>query len=328
MTRALPLARDLESFPTVIGGSREMVRVIRMLELLPSKPRTPVLILGESGVGKRHIARALHQVTYPEGEFIALECSRALFQLGNLFDEREAQLGRSSAKGKTLYIHEITELTGEIQARVLQLFRNMTDGPNAIRLVASSSRDLINAARNGFLRHELAYRFPVVLQLPPLRDRADDIPELVSHFAQTVAHRFGGDRVNFSPAAIERLMHYDWPGNVGELYNLVERCGLFSERTELDLGDLPQLSLPQAGIEFRLPPCGISLSDLEREVLTQALCITENNQTRAAAMLGLTRDQMRYRMAKFGIASRDSSVPPPPPQSNQAELRVSKQPEQ
>jgi DNA-binding NtrC family response regulator len=297
-----------------------MIRVSRLLELLPSKPRTPVLILGDSGVGKRHLASALHRATYPEGELIVLECSRALSQLGKIFGEHEARSGH----GATLYIHEITELTSEVQARVLQLFRDMTDGPNAVRLVASSSRDLVNAARGGFLRHELAYRFPVVLQLPPLRERADDIPELVSHFAQTIARRFGGDCVTFSPAAIERLQQYDWPGNVGELYNLVERCCLFSERAELDLDDLPRFSPPQSGIDFRLPPSGISLSDLEREVLVQALRITENNQTHAAALLGLTRDQMRYRMAKFGIASRDSSVPPPPPRNDHSELRSRK----
>jgi len=320
MTSTLPQAQLLDSCPTVIGSSPEMLRVSRLLELLPSKPRTPVLILGDSGTGKRHIANSLHQATYPEGELIVLEYSRALTQLGSLFTEREAQLNQ----GKTLYIHEITELTSEVQARVLQLFRDMTDGPNTVRLVASSSRDLVSAARSGFLRHELAYRFPVVLRLPPLRDRTGDIPELVGHFSQSIACRFGGDGVSFSPAAIERLTQYDWPGNVGELYNLVERCCLFSERAELDLDDLPELSLPQSGIDFRLPPGGISLSDLEREVLVQALRITENNQTRAAALLGLTRDQMRYRMAKFGIASRDSSVPPPPLPSAHSELRSRK----
>src|SRR4051794_4679047 len=170
MTSTLPQAQLLDSCPTVIGSSPEMLRVSRLLELLPSKPRTPVLILGDSGTGKRHIANSLHQATYPEGELIVLEYSRALTQLGSLFTEREAQLNQ----GKTLYIHEITELTSEVQARVLQLFRDMTDGPNTVRLVASSSRDLVSAARSGFLRHELAYRFPVVLRLPPLRDRTGD----------------------------------------------------------------------------------------------------------------------------------------------------------
>jgi two-component system, NtrC family, response regulator AtoC len=312
MTSALPPAPPSQSEATVIGNSPEMERLSKLLELLPSKARTPVLILGESGAGKRHFATALHRNTYPQGEFVVLEYSRALTQLAKLFGESEVLREGQNPGGKTLYIHEITEAPSEVQARVLQLFHDLTGGPNAIRLVASSSRDLVRAARDGFLRHELAYRFPVVLQLPPLRERARDIPELVALFSRTIAHRFGGNEVTFSPEAIERLVEYDWPGNVGELYNLVERSVLFADRTELDVEDLPQLSSPRSGIDFRLPPTGISLSDLEREVLVQALRITDNNQTHAAGLLGLTRDQIRYRMAKFGIASRDSSVPPPP----------------
>jgi two-component system response regulator AtoC len=294
----------------IVGRSPEMTRVAKLLEALPSKPRAPVLIIGESGAGKRHIARALHRATYPEGELIELECTRALSQLARLFDENGALTERLAGAGSTLYIHEITETPSDVQARILQLFRDMTDGPRAVRLVASSSRDLVKAARDGFLRHELAYRFPVVLQLPPLRERTGDIPELLAYFVTSVAQRFGGNAVTFSPEAIERLSQYDWPGNVGELFNLVERCTLFSDLTHLDVNDLPALSPPRAGIDFRLPPAGILLSDLEREVLTQALRITANNQTHAAALLGLTRDQMRYRMAKFGMASRDSSIPP------------------
>jgi len=299
-----------------------MVRVSKLLELLPSKPRTPVLILGESGVGKRHIANALHRATYPQGELVALESSRALAQLDRIVQETASRPGGG---GTTLYVHELTETPSDVQTRLLQLFRDMTEGPRAVRLVASSSRDLVNAARDGFLRHELAYRFPVVLQLPPLRERVSDIPELVAHFARSIAERFGGSGVSFSSRALARLTEYDWPGNVGELYNVVERSGLFADRAVLDLEDLPQLSNRQSAIAFRLPPTGICLSDLEREVLVQALRITENNQTRAAALLGLTRDQMRYRMAKFGIASRESSVPPPPLASEQSGLRARKE---
>ncbi|HKO46417.1 MAG TPA: sigma 54-interacting transcriptional regulator [Polyangiaceae bacterium] len=318
---ALPLKQHSNTDALVLGSGPEMQRVSKLLELLPSKPRTPVLILGESGTGKRHVARALHLATNPSGELIVLECSRALTQLARLFGNGEPLAGA----GTTLYIHEITELPGEVQTRLLQLFEDMTCGPNAMRLVASSSRDLVQAARAGFLRHELAYRFPVLLQLPPLRARAEDIPGLVAEFARAVARRFGGSTVTFSTAAIERLTQYDWPGNVGELYNLVERCALFSDRTLIDLEDLPELSCQQSGIDFRLPPTGISLSDLEREVLVQALRITANNQTHAAALLGLTRDQMRYRMAKFGIATRDSSVPPPPPSSEPLNPRCGKE---
>jgi DNA-binding NtrC family response regulator len=325
MTGVSPLAQDVESGPVVIGRSPEMVRLSRLLELLPSKPRTPVLLVGESGVGKRHVARALHHATYPRGDLVVLECSRALTQLSTLFGERDAPQLDGTSTGKTLYIHEITELTSEVQARVLQVFRDMSEGPNAVRLVASSSRDLVTAARGGFLRHELAYRFPVVLQLPPLRNRSEDIPDLVNHFAHTIARRFGGQAVSFSAAAIGRLLQYDWPGNVGELYNLVERCALFSERAQLEVDDLPEPRAPQSGIDFRLPPRGISLSDLEREVLVQALRITQNNQTHAAALLGLTRDQMRYRIAKFGISSCTSSMPPPPSRGDNSELRSGKE---
>jgi len=325
MTSALPRAQHLDSEAIVVGSSPEMVRVAKVIELLPSKPRTPVLIVGESGVGKRHVAAALHRATFPSGAFVELEYSRASAQLAQLFSDPEKAETDPLSSGTTLYIHELTEAPTEVQARLLQLFQHMTEGPNTVRLVASSSRDLGKAARDGFLRHELAYRFPMVLPLPPLRERSSDIPALVARFAQTTAQRFGGSVVTFTAAALERLLDYDWPGNVGELYNLVERSTLFSDRTQVDVDDLPPLSRRQSGFDFRLPPNGISLSDLERDVLVQALGITDHNQTHAAALLGLTRDQMRYRMAKFGIPSRDSSAPPAPPRHDRSELRSRKQ---
>jgi DNA-binding NtrC family response regulator len=295
----------------LIGKSEPAVRLASTIGQLASKPRAAVLLRGETGTGKRHVAKALHDSTYPDGDFVVLEPGNAHAKIAKILEVNSARRELLAGVGTTLYVHEIGETSLEVQTNILRLLRDVNESARSVRLVASSSRDLGRAARDGFVRPELAYRFPFVLEIPPLRERAADIAPLVTHFADNMASRYGSAPLRFSDAALQRLEEYDWPGNVRELCHLVERCTLTRGHGEVEADDLPPFQKAKTGIDFRLPLTGIDLAELERDVLVQALRIAENNQTRAAALLGLTRDQIRYRMSKFGIAMRESSSPPP-----------------
>ncbi len=295
----------------LIGTSEPAARLASTIGQLAAKPRAALLLRGETGTGKRHVAKALHDSTYPDGEFVILEAANAHAKIAKILDATSARRELLAGVGTTIYVHEIGETSPDVQANILRLLRDVNESARSVRLVASSSRDLGRAARDGFVRPELAYRFPFVLEIPPLRDRAEDIAPLAAHFAQNTASRYGAKPLRFSEGALRKLRDHDWPGNVRELCHLVERCGLSGEHGAVEAEDLPPFQLTQTGIDFRLPLAGIDLAELERDVLVQALRLAENNQTRAAALLGLTRDQIRYRMSKFGIAMRESNVPPP-----------------
>jgi DNA-binding NtrC family response regulator len=155
----------------------------------------------------------------------------------------------------------------------------------------------------------LAYRFTVNLELPPLRERRSDIPLLVHHVLQAIAFNSGGRPRTVTELAMKRLLEHSWPGNVRELVTVLERAALLTDAECLDVVHLPALAVNRSsGLDYRLPSQGIDFRELEREVLSQALRLACGNQTRAASLLGLTRDQIRYRMAKFGMIARDGSI--------------------
>jgi DNA-binding NtrC family response regulator len=143
--------------------------------------------------------------------------------------------------------------------------------------------------------------FANVLELPPLRERAADIAALCEHFARLDARRYGSPALVFSPSALQRIREYAWPGNVTELKNALEKLAHRVHGRIVEQEDLLELGERASGVPFILPPNGIEFAELERVVLMQALAMAHNNQTRAASLLGLTRDQMRYRLAKFEL---------------------------
>ncbi|HET9954801.1 MAG TPA: sigma 54-interacting transcriptional regulator, partial [Polyangiaceae bacterium] len=217
------------------------------------------------------------------------------------------------AEHGTLFLGDICELSPALQTKLLRFvqersFRRVgaaTDIVSQARVIATSTRNLDDAVRDGLLRPEFAYRLAVVmLEVPPLRERKADIPLLVEHFVARKASQ--GARLHaVSEAAMKRLCEHSWPGNVRELFNVLEAAAVVNNAEVIDETQLPLLSAPRPVVDYRLPSQGIAFSELEREVLTQALRLAAGNQTRAASLLGLTRDQMRYRMAKFGLSSRD-----------------------
>lgn len=308
--------------PVLVGETPEVRGIRNAVRRLAARPTTTVLILGESGAGKDTVARLLHFESNQGGPFVDLSglassegsMEADLFGFEGPSEVRPGLL--EQADGGTLFLGEITDIPLPLQTKLLRFVQERTfrrvgsqsDRVSQARVVATSSRNLDAAVRDGVLRPELAYRLAVVtLEIPPLRERRQDIPLLVEHFVGSLASKAGTPLRGVTDAAMKRLVDHSWPGNVRELANVLESAALLTDAEKLDVGHLPPLSGPRPGVDYRLPSQGIDFRELEREVLAQALRLASGNQTRAASLLGLTRDQIRYRMAKFGMTSRDAA---------------------
>jgi DNA-binding NtrC family response regulator len=191
-----------------------------------------------------------------------------------------------------------------------------------VRVIAATNRDLEKMARSGAFREDLYYRLNVVpIDLPPLRERKDDIPDLVDHFLEHFNRDFKKHTLRVTDEAMACLMRHDWPGNVRELRNVIERVMILDDREEVDVTDLPEELVQRAGpVEdddladdpsaggtasaaslIQLPEAGISLRDVQFELVRQALDRTGGNQTKAAQLLRISRDALRYKMKSFGL---------------------------
>jgi DNA-binding NtrC family response regulator len=283
----------------LLGAGAARVRL--GIDQLSRRSRAPVMFLGEFGTGKRHSARALHEATYPDGEFFELHSASRLDELDRRINALRTCTSAESTAGLSVYVHELTEAPAVVQLALSQL---LPEQGLRFRVIASSSRSLAQAVREGLLRSDLVFRFPTTLELPALRERKEDIPLLARYFAGVVAKRQGAASMVFEPSALERMAEHDWPGNLTELLSLVERLWQDFGPSRIGREEIPELGERQSGAVFHLPRTGIDFAQLERELLTQALAIADSNQTRAASLLGLTRDQLRYRLAKFDIALR------------------------
>ncbi len=313
-------------FAGMIGESSAMHALFRTMERL-CQVDTTVLVQGESGTGKELVARALHyQGKRSKGAFVAVNCGAIPKDLveSQLFGhERGAftgadRLHRGSfeqAHGGTLFLDEVGEIPLAAQVTLLRVLteRRVTRlGGEAqtdvdVRVIAATNRDLAEAVEAGDFRKDLYYRLAVVpLRIPPLRERRDDVLALAAAFAT----RFGGAPTSISRGAAQALRSYDWPGNVRELENAIERAVVLgAEKGAIGLGDLPpQLAEPPAEPPTPVgdfPKEGVDLADIERAWITKALRHTGGNRTRAAKLLGITRQALLYRMEKHGI-----DVPP------------------
>jgi len=296
---APPNDGDLSSHG-LLGTGAAIARVRFAIDQLSRRSRTPVLFTGEFGTGKRHSARVLHASTYPEGEFFELVSASHLDELERRVSALRSCTSPESTAGLTVYVHELTEAPTVVQRRLSQL---LPEQGSRFRVVASSSRDLAQASREGSLRQDLVFRFPTTLELPPLRDRKSDLPLFTREFAAQLAKREGTASLVFEPSAFDRMAEHGWPGNLTELFNLVEHMHQLFGPVSIGRDEIPDLGERQSGVVFKLPSTGIDFAQLERELLAQALRIADGNQTRAASLLRLTRDQLRYRLAKFDIAS-------------------------
>ncbi|MBX3468968.1 MAG: sigma-54-dependent Fis family transcriptional regulator [Planctomycetes bacterium] len=321
-------ARDREThgFDKVVGESPEMRHVKALLRKIAISPASTVLLTGESGTGKDVAARAIHaQSDRSSGPFMNITCSALpetlleseLFghERGAFTDAKTQKKGLlEQADQGTVFLDEIAEMSPTLQAKLLRFleekaFRRVggrVDIRPDVRIIAATHRDLQQDIAEGRFRADLYYRLAVLsVHLPPLRDRADDIELLAKYFVDRFNREFHRSVRSVSRQALKMLQTHPWPGNIRELRNAIERAVLLSDGDELTIDHFQFICPPQqAGKkdgDFRLPPGGIVFQDLERELMVQALERARGNQTRAAELLGMTRDQIRYRIAKFKL---------------------------
>ncbi len=312
-------------FEGIVGTSEPMRRLIEQATQL-ARVETTVLITGESGTGKEILAKATHynspRCSRP---FLVINCGAIPETLleSELFGYRKgAFTGATSNKtGKfeaadtgTVFLDEIGELPIPLQAKVLRVVQeNEIDvvGESRsrkvdVRIIAATNRDLRQMAAEGQFRQDLYYRLNVApLHLPPLRDRRGDIPLLVQYFAERICKRHERPPIGIGKEILRKLEAYTWPGNVRELENTIERLVVFSQHDIADIKDLPQeIQHPQlivGNAVLRIPPEGISMAQLEKEVILTALERNQWNQTHAANFLHISRNVLIYRMQKYRL---------------------------
>ena len=333
LRRELRTLRDTLSKPfgieSIIGESDAMHRVKTLVRKVASSPGSTVLITGESGTGKDLIAKVIHYCSNRAPRpFLNITCSalpEALLESEMFGHERSAFTNaRQQKRGLleqgdegTVFLDEIGEMAPALQAKLLRFleekaFRRvggMADVHVDVRVIAATNKDLEEAVKRGTFREDLYYRLNVLrVEMPALRSRADDVALLAQHFVETYGREFNRPVRGLSRATEEAFRQYAWPGNVRELRNLVERAVLLSEHDMLEPSDFDTLRSARGRSAtgdggFDLPPEGVNLEAVEKSFVLQALERTGGNQTRAAVLLGLHRDQIRYRVEKFGLKS-------------------------
>jgi two-component system, NtrC family, response regulator AtoC len=309
-------------FDAIIGASAAMQQVKSLLAKVAASPASTVLLTGETGTGKDLAAKAIHynsdRATRP---FVNITASALPEQLleselfgherGAFTDARQQKRGLiETADGGTLFLDEIGEMTPGLQAKLLRFLEEKTfkrvgglqDIHVDVRVVAATNRNLEEEVEAGKFREDLFYRLQVMpIVLPPLRERRGDIPRLAAYYIDRYNREFRKRVRGLSPAAAALLEQYQWPGNIRELRNAIERAMLLADRDHLEPDDFTTLTRSVATAQFRLPAEGLDLDEVERQLLLQAMERTGGNHTQAGRLLGLNRDQVRYRMEKFGL---------------------------
>lgn len=332
--RNLRSALDLRyGFEHIIGHSRSLLTVLEKAARVAQHDST-VLLQGETGTGKELLARAIHSNSRRLSQpFVTINCGaipRDLIEAELFGFSRGSFTGAVAAKpgkieladGGTLFLDEIGELPLDAQVKLLRLLqqgeieRIGAASPRVIdvRIVAATHRDLAAMVEDGAFREDLFYRLNVVpLELPPLRERKGDIPELAEHLFHQARERHGMPALRIHPTVIARLSSHRWPGNIRELENVLERMIVLSNGDQITEADLPDalrtLPEPAAGTPFHIdiPDEGIRLEAVERELLLRALEKAGGNQSRAARLLDLSRRTFIYRMEKHGLRQSSDS---------------------
>jgi two-component system response regulator AtoC len=314
------------TFDNIVGRSPAMQEIFAtILRVAPT--RATVLLAGESGVGKDLIARAIHYHSpRRDRPFVKINCTAIPENLmeSELFGfEKGAFTGAVASKpGKfeladtgTAFLDEIGDVPGPIQVKLLRVLQEREFerlGSNKtrqidVRIIAATNRDLRAALEEGTFREDLYYRLNVVpINIPPLRERKEDIPFLAEHFVRKLAPELGSTATSISEAAIQKLMEYHWPGNVRELENVIERSLVLCSGTVLEASDIKLEASPRAVKSAAVPflPEGYTLEEYEQALIREALRRANGNKSQAARLLGLTRNALRYRLSQMGLEDR------------------------
>lgn len=314
------------STSNVVGHSPELLSVLDAANLVAATD-VSVLILGESGTGKELLAHRVHLASRRKDRpFASINCAALPENLveSELFGHRKGAFtgadshceGRiRAADGGTVFLDEVGELPLAAQAKLLRFLESRecqavgetTPRKVDVRVVAATNRDLLSLVKEGRFREDLYYRLNIVpLELPPLRARTGDIALLLNHYLSDLSKQHGLPAPRLSRSALDMLKAYAWPGNVRELRNFCERKVVLMGGREIGVENLPleirsAVSAPKASRMVALSNASLSLYDVERDLIAQALDKTGGNRSRAARMLGLTRDTLLYRMKKYAI---------------------------
>ncbi|MFZ3208610.1 MAG: sigma-54 dependent transcriptional regulator [Geobacteraceae bacterium] len=314
--------------PNIIGASKHMKNVLDMMGKVAKSEASTVLIQGESGTGKELVAKWIHyESSRADKPFIAINCAAVpstlleseLFghEKGAFTDAKATKKGLFEvADGGTVFLDEIGDMEMGMQAKLLRFLEDRTfrriGGAKVIsvdvRIVSATNKDLLKAIDDKIFRNDLYYRLQVIpIFLPPLRERRDDILILANYFIESFNKEFHKHVQGISSMAEKLLQEYHWPGNIRELKNVIERAIILGNDNTLLLEHLPLEIVAQASsinnpvTTFKLPSHGVDIEEVEKELIRQALEITDSNQSKAAKMLNLGIDAFRYRMKKFGF---------------------------
>ncbi|NIA14950.1 MAG: response regulator [Nitrospiraceae bacterium] len=312
----------------IVGETAEVLRLRDLIGRVAQSETTSVLLLGESGTGKDMVARALHyESARVDKPFVDITCTALPeslleselfgYEKGAFTDAKKRKKGLFEVANEgTVFLDEIGDMATSLQSKLLRVldersFRRVggtTDIAVDVRVIAATNRDLDEAIRQGRFREDLYYRLSTVpIVVPPLRERRDDIPVLAEHFLRVYNAEFHREFRGLTPGALRRIRDYEWPGNVRELRNAIERAVLLGSGDELGLDEIvlgrSSLRSTRASNESvaRLPKQGCDLGEVEKTLIAQALARTGGNRTQAADLLGLSRDQIRYKIAKHGL---------------------------
>ncbi len=324
---------DKVTFNHIIGRSAEIRRIIQLSNKIANINSTTVLLLGESGTGKDLFARAIHNESSRGSKpFVTINCASLpetlleseLFghEQGAFTDAKKLKKGLfEMAEGGTVFLDEIGEinivtqvkLLGVIENRVIRRLSGTSDIPVDIRIIAATNKDLKRSIEERSFREDLFYRLTVFqLTIPPLREHPEDIPLLADHFLAHFNSQFHKNIKQIDPAAKNLLEMYQWPGNIRELRNVIERAVILESGQTILVESLPaeiiRLSKvkPEIVPDLRVDPSalfeeGNSLYDLEKKAILGALNKVNQNQTQASKLLGITRDTLRYKMKKYSL---------------------------
>ena len=312
-------------FENIIGHSSSLRAAISIASRA-ARSSSVVLIEGETGTGKELLARAIHANSARAAEsFVAVNCGaipRDLLESELFGYKKGAFTGASTnkagrieaAEGGTLFLDEIGDLPLQLQVKLLRLIQESEIQKLGavepvrvnVRILAATNRNLLRMVEDGEFREDLYYRLAVIpVTLPPLRERAEDIPELVEHFWRLATAKHGRPELQLPKHLLPYFSRHHWPGNIRELENLIERILILSPGPTVSIDDVPETLRRERGvldsIQLELPASPISLEAVERALIVQALERFKGNQTKAASYLNLTRKTLIYRMERFGL---------------------------
>jgi DNA-binding NtrC family response regulator len=319
-----------------IGESPAIKKILQKAKKMAMANADTILITGESGTGKEVLARQIHawkeaeiKVDQEHGPFLGINCTALPENLieselfghirGAFTDARADKKGVFElAAGGTLLLDEIGDMRLDLQAKLLRVIEDRTvrrlggiiDLPINTTVLATTNKDIKTASENGEFRRDLYYRLSTfTIHLPPLCERGDDIILLARHFLNFFAHKYLKKEIKgFSGATEKVIAAYPWPGNVRELRNVIEHCVVLENMETVEPHHLALNPAPEGGEQGKmgrriiLPEDGLSMDEVEKDLIGQALERTNNNQTKAAKLLGISYDTLRYQVKKYGLA--------------------------